>query len=331
VLVEAMLCDVADKRTSLKEDPQEMEEEQYVVYAIGGWQRWRKRHDVANQKDEPELVDEGEYSYEDRAGNPTIPLFRSKLSLNRNVGFLMARKANSIFNKESERDHLLRFACFPILNIVANDTLFKKILEFLRAGARVLQVMPGNGNHNFIAPDSGPAAVLNATIEAKVSEFYATAFREFGTSARAGRDRVTATEVKAEVAIGISAFLNLLKNSVDNAENTALFLLEQTVFPGDRSKWGLAKVSRSSDFAPFDYEATITRLVTRYFGVSVAVPVGRTALVNLVKDFAEHDGIEADDTEIESAVDKFLEMTTTVPQAPASGFPAKPGGAPKPA
>lgn len=331
VLVEALLCETTDKRTSIREDPTEMEEEQYILYKVGGWERWRKSRDVKTQKEEPVLVDAGAYDYEDRSGNKTIPLFRTRLPLKRNVGFLMARKANSIFNKESERDHLLRFACFPILNIVANDTLFKKIVEWMRAGSRVLQVMPGNANHNFAAPDSGPAAILNSTIEAKVSEFYATAFREFGTSARSGRDRVTATEVKAEVAIGIAAFLNLLKNAVDNSENTALYLLEQTVFPGDRSKWGLAKVSRSNDFAPFDYESVITRMVTRYFGAAAALPVGRSALINLVKEIAEHDGLEADDAEIGSAVDKFIELTAAPKPAASGGFPPKPGAAPNPA
>lgn len=328
-LVEALLVEAVDSRSSIQDNPDQFLQEQYVRFTLTGWERWQKKksNSEAEAEDLAVKIDEGSYNYVDRNGNPCLPIFRAQLPLRRNVGFLLARKANAIFNKESERDHLLRFACFPILNVVANDTLFKKVTEWLRNGARVLQVLPGNASHSFIAPSEAPATVLNTTIDAKVSEFYAVAFREFGTAARSGRDRVTATEIKAEVAIGISAFLGLLRSAVDNAENTALYLLEQTVFPRDPGKWGLATVQRSNDFAPFDYESMVERLRIRYFGAASTVPVGKTGRFQAAKEIAEHDGLEVNDDEMMAEIEKLeSSATVTKPTFGGAGKPAPQAG-----
>lgn len=310
VLIEAVMKEMTDRRTSVQDDPEVSFEEQWVVFEVAGWTRWRIMRDATTGEDKPVIVNSGKYEYYNRSGQRTIPLFRSRLPLKRNVGYLMARKANAIFNKESERDHLIRFACFPILNAVANDTLFKKIVAWLREGARVLQVMPGTSAHSFIAPEIGPATTLEAVIEQKTRQFYSTSFREFGAAGRAGRDRVTATEVQSDSAVGIGAFLQLLRSAVDNAENTAFYLLEQTVFPSDRSKWGQASVSRSQEFSRFDQEAVIDALIARYFGAGVTIPIGKSARKALAREIVEYDGLPVNENEISEEVDtrhKLLE------------------------
>jgi len=303
-LVEAVMKDFKDTRASVMDNPDAHLECEYILFTTAGFQRYRKVRDAEKREEKVVQVSELEpYAYRTRDGSPTIPLVRVRLPLRRNVGYIMARKANAIFNKESERDHLLRFACFPLLNVVANDTLFGKIKQQLRAGARVLQVLPGNANHNYTAPDSGPAAILNATIEAKILEYYTTAFREFGSAARRqGRERVTATEVKQDLATGVAAFLSLLRNALDNAENAALYLFEQTVFPNDQAKWDLAKVERSTEFGPFDPDEVVARMRDRYFGAKAIVPVGRTARIEAAKQIAAWDGLEAKDEEITADV-----------------------------
>lgn len=328
VLVEALLKERVDTRTSIEDDPDQKYEEQWVKYTTAGWSRWHKKRDVENKTEEPEQLAAGTYSYVTRSGKPTLPIFPIRLPLRRKVGYLMARKANAIFNKESERDHLLRFGAFPILNVFANDVTFKKIVDLLRGGSRVLQVMPGGTAHSYAAPDTAPATVLTETISQKEKAYYATAFREFGMSAqspgRGGRDRVTATEVRHDAATGVAAFLSLLKSAIDNAENQALWLLEQTAFPGQQGKWGKAEVARSSDFAPFDVNETIERLRDRYVGPQTAVPIGREALIRVVKEIAAWDDIEVNDAEVGKAVDALIKLQEnggTLPPPPPPGGP----------
>lgn len=325
VCVEAVLKECVDTRTSVQDDPKNKYQDQWVVYTTSGWERFRKPD--APDATDPISLNKGPYSYKTRRGVPTIPLFRVQLPLRRNVGYLMARKANAIFNKESERDHLLRFASFPILNVFANDVTFTKITELLRQGARVLQVPPGGSPHSFAAPDTSAANMLGQTVKDKEAAYYATAFREFGSAAaRLGRDRVTAAEVKSDTASGIAAFLGLLKSAIDNAENAALYLLEQTVFPSDESKWGLASVSRSGEFAPFDSDEVIQRMKDRYIGPSIAVPIGKSALIDVVEEIAEWDGIEVDEDEVAAAVDTLLKMQANggaVPPPPSAPPPGR--------
>src|SRR6266550_1741896 len=326
-LAEVVLKERVDTRASIQDDPDQKYEDQWVVYTTTGWTRWHKLRDVAKKTETPEQIGAGSYSYVSRAGRPALPIFPIRLPLRRHVGYLMARKANAIFNKESERDHLLRFGAFPILNVFANDVTFKKIVDLLRGGSRVLQVLPGGQPHSYAAPDTAPATALTQTIEQKEKAYYSTAFREFGMSAQApkgNRDRVTATEIRHDAATGVAAFLSLLKSAIDNAENQALFLLEQTAFPGQKAKWGKAMVARSSDFAPFDVNETIERHRVRYVGAAFAVPIGRDALIAVVKEIAAWDDIEVNDEQVGKAVDALMKLQEnggTLPPPPPVGGP----------
>jgi hypothetical protein len=244
------------------------------------------------------------------------------LPLKRNVGYLLARKCNAIFNKESERDHLLRFATFPLLNVVAEDTMFKRIEDRMRLGSRILQVKPGNNQHAFIAPPSDPAKTMADAIKEKVEAFYAVAFREFASSvSNFNRDRVTATEVLSQREVGLEAFLAVVASAVDNAENQTLWFLEQTVFPKDRTKWGQARVERPKNFGPINPAQAIEALKTRYLGGG-PLPAGRAAQISAIRRIAEFDGIEFDENEIAAALDssQLAQFTATVqliwPDAP---------------
>lgn len=310
VLVEAVVKEHVDVRTSVTDNPRQGWEAQWVRFTTEGWTRWHKVRRTESgggtgnpQQDEvPEQIDEGFYHYVTRDGRPTLPMHQVRLPLKRNVGYLMARKVNAIFNKESERDHLLRFATFPLLVIVGNDTLFKNATDKLRQGARVIQGQPGNASHYFIAPSAEPATVLAGAIKEKIEAFYATAFREFASSVNSGRDRVTATEVLAQREVGLEAFLAVLASAVDNAENATLWFLEQTVFKNDRTKWGQAGVSRPRTFGPISPQEAINQLKARYIGAG-PVPIGRTGRISAAKQIAEFDGLDVDDKEIGADVD----------------------------
>lgn len=328
VLVEAVIREIADKRTSIEDDPK-LTGVQYLRLDVDGWQRYEKQaaskdpaaavaQQGASAQPAREVVvkvgDPGTWTYVNIAGTPTIPLIPCSLPLRRHVGYMLARKANSIFNKESERDALLRHCSFPLLNIVASDNQYKKIVDMLKKGARALQVQPSAQQHQFIAPSSAPAQMMDTAIQQKVHDIYITGFREYGGAGQRSQGNAkTATETRVDVATGIAAFLQMTKSAIDDSENSVLYFLEQTLFPNDKSKWGQARVKRSDDFVPFDMNEMLERIRGRYFGTNVPVPVGRTARIQAAVQIAKGDGLIVDEQEIAADVD--MAALTTALQA----------------
>ena len=311
-VVEALVQESVDLRTSLRD--QVAQARSYVHITREGWTRY-----VLEKDETGELVarekDAGFHRFEDPAGNPVLPIFPVELPLKRLVGYTLARKANAIFNQESQRDHLLRAAHFPKLNLVADDELFDALVEALKEGSNLLQNDPENGStHTHTSPNAGPAKTLNAVLERKVSEFWRTAFREYSDSAQ----ERTATEVRQDVASGVGAFLQLLKSAIDDAENQVLWRVSQIEFPQDRDLWFTARVQRPSDFLPPDLDVLLENKRKRYFGETDPVPVGRSGLVQVVRQIAEHDGLDLDESEIAAAIDTqqtagLLDLLETLP------------------
>lgn len=264
-----------------------------VVYSLTGWQRWEKVEDAAWVP-----TTNGTYRYVNPLGGPALPIFRVDLPLTRQVGWLLAKKANAIFNRESSRDNLINLANHPKLNIVGTNEQYDRVVKQLAEGANALQVKPGEEPHGYIAPSSEPATIATAVLDKKREDFFTTALREYGDAAR----QKTATEVRQDVAMGVGAFLSLVATALDQAENGALWRLAQTERPSTDAAAVQARVTRSEDFATVDPEAIIDKLRERAFGTEVAVPIGNTARIAAAKQIAEHMSLEANDNEIEQAV-----------------------------
>lgn len=293
-LVEAVIQEKTDARESIMDKP--ASETQWLVLNRSGWKRYRKDKD-GNVVPIP--GEDGRWNYQDREGNPTVPMFRVRLPLKRYVGYSLARKANVIFNKESERDHLLRTANFPKLVLFANDELFKVTTDNMRKGWNVLQAEKDGAAHQYITPPSEAAAIASEVLKEKVEAFWRTGFREYGDSAA----ERTATEVRQDVAAGVGAFLQLLKAALDDAENRAWYLVEQSLWEGKSQNWGHGSVERSEDFAPVDVNSVVDRMRDRYFGKDSFVPVGRRAKKEAAKQIAQWDGLPITDAEADAAVD----------------------------
>ncbi len=332
ILVEAVIREVLDQRTSLDDDPKKAAA-QYLYMTTEGWQRWEKQQastnpTSANPADTSTpgreiAVPLGEmtsWQYFTTNGERTIPLIPVSLALRRHVGYMLARKANVIFNKESERDSLLRHCTFPLLNVHGSDTHFKKVTDALRRGSRALQVPPGGTPHGFIAPSPAPAQELQSALDKKTNDLYITGFREYGGAAQRSQGNAkTALEVRYDVQTGVAAFLQMLKSAIDDAENATLYLLEQTLFPNNRAKWGTAHVERSDDFVPFDINEVLERLHSRYFGKTTNVPIGRTARIEVAKRIVEWDGLPVDEDEIAADIDNaalFAALQTVTALSP---------------
>lgn len=297
VLAEVMVEEIQDERETIEDEPQFTQ--RWVVYKLEGWERWRKE-EGDNREPKPVLVDSGAYSFKDEMGRSVLPIFPVNLPMKRHVGWMMARKANVIFNKESERDHLLRAANFPFLLLVMADKQFRQTLNRIRQGIRAIQVDPAHGhNHSFIAPGSESAQIATEVLIRKVEEFYVTFFQSYGDSAR----ERTATEARQDVSAGVGAFLQLLKTAVDEAENRTMQLLAQIEFPSDERRWFVNHVERSEDFLPLNVAAEIEKIKERYFGADKIVPIGKTGRLAAATRIAEWDGLEVDEMEIDSALD----------------------------
>jgi hypothetical protein len=310
-IVDVLIEEKVDVRTSIEENPAPVKK--WVHYGLQGWRRFSK-----DAKGAPVLEEEGAYGFIDSEGHQVLPIFPVTLPMKRNVGWILARKANVIFNKESERDTLLRTANFPYLNLVASDEQYEALTEKMKKGWRVLQLDPdATQQHGFIAPSADSAKIATEVLERKVDEFYQVAFREYGDAAQ----EKTATEIHQDVNSGVGAFLQLLKAAVDEGENNTLFRIAQVEMPNAKASWFVNSVERSTDFAPIDIQSEIDRIKARYFGETGLVPTGRTGRIAAALKIAGWDGVEADEDEIAAAVDAAaikdnIETMKTLPMTP---------------
>jgi hypothetical protein len=297
-LVWVKVCEATQTRSSWQEESKQ--EERYVVYRRDGWTRYRQ----GGTTDKPtvEKVDEGTYRYEDASGQLQLPICRVRLPLKRNVGFPMAKKNIAIFNKESERDHLLRTANFPKLIVPASDEVFKVIEKQVQLGSIMLQDDPHSSKTiHFDAPPVGSVDIATRVLEQKALQYFKTFFREYSDASIAKEK--TATQVRQDTNSGAGAFLQMLKAGLDDAENQVLWRLEQSMFPNDRTKWNQARVERSDNFSPLNVDEEIERLRIRYFGQTGTVPLGREAAIEVLRQIAEWDGLPFDEDEAQDALD----------------------------
>ena len=304
-LVEALIEEESDVRDGIRSNAPLAT--RYLLLNTTGWERYAQ-----SPQGFAVLLGAGswEVGWKDQQGNPTIPLALERLPMRRFVGHNLARKANAIFNKESERDNLLRTANFPRLTAPnASDTEFKAIQDAIHRGHRLIQ-----GSLQYIAPPSDPAKLASEVLQQKIEQFYRSGFREYADSAR----QRTATEVMQDAAPGQFAYLTLLSGALDSAETNAMNTLTQSLYP-DHADWQFAaKVTRSRDFLPMDPDAAVGKLIARVFGKDGTVPVGRTGRAEAAKAAAKMMGLATDPDEITADVQsqglvRIMEAAVSLP------------------
>jgi hypothetical protein len=301
LLDSVLIKEEADVRASIEAEP--ACETRYLKVDTLGFQRYtldEKTHQETALTGEGNV---GTHTYIDRTGHPVPPIFRAQLPLARYVGWLLAKRENAMFNRESERDNLLRVANFPKFNVFATGDDYDKVVMALKDGANVLENPKDGHGHDYAAPPSEPAAIATEVIKDKRESFTIAAFKAYGDSARA--QQATATEIKQDVAGGSGAFLELLRGKLDDTENQAMYLVAQAEFSEDPKRWEAPSIERSKDFAPADVNAVIDRVQARIFG-GKQIPVGRTAMIKAAAQVAEWEGIDVDEPEISAAVDVLL-------------------------
>lgn len=295
--VSVLMTEAIDTRTSVTDTT--TASTGYIQWSTDGFQRYTKDEDGTPVKTTGQ-GGSGAYRYVDRDGVLTLPIFRIELPLRRYVTWILAKKAAVLFNAENVRDFGQRASNFSKLVLGVVGEQLEELENRLLKGSNVLpEDKEAAGSHRYINSPSEPVAAASETLKSKVEDFWASGFKMYGDAAR----EKTATEIKQDVAAGVGAFLQLLKAAVDDAENGALFRLEQAEYSESEDKWGIAHVERADDFSSVDLNAILDQMRKRYLGDTDPIPVGRSALIQLAKEAARVDGLPVKDEEIEAAVD----------------------------
>lgn len=254
-------------------------------YRLDGYTQYEVWRPSSSQAKQMRVIDEGEYAFYDDAdkGTRILPIYRVKMPIPRYVAWSLAKKAQTIYNKESQRDHIISLAQMPLFLFDDSAGDFDTFIERRRQGHNVLS---GTG-HEWLTVDSGPAEIASTVLQRKVDELYHVAFQEYSD----GAAQRTATETQQDWTKGIQSFLVLYKNALDEYENEWLRRLEQVVFPARADLWGQAHVKRSENFNPSDIETLLQRRKQRYFG-SKPLPVDEETLADLTIQMLKEDGVE---------------------------------------
>lgn len=306
----------ADLRDSLEEEPSNVEI--FHRFEVDGWAKY-----VRDDKDKVKEVERGTYGGDGNDGfrfkssseratwQDRLPIFKKELPIRVNIGYVMARKCNSIYNMESARDFQLWSTCFPkvFLDVLNEDgslntELYDEIKKCIKEGSNA---WPGNG-HKFDSPPVDGADIRNQTIEQKIKLFMKTFFQIAGDQAR----ERTAAEVKVDFKAGVEAFLGYIVTTLDEIENEELFLLEQVNFPEDPSKWGKTTVKRSTDFSHIDIDAEIDRAIMRWLPGGSLPPVAEV-IKQLFYRAAERDKLDLSqiaEADVDAAIAQALDQQT---------------------
>jgi hypothetical protein len=295
-LKQVLVREYRDIRNSIEQSAEP--ETVYTLYTETGWRRFYVTpSERQNEPDQEIELANGEYEFY-RTPDKTeriLPIFRVEIPLPRNVGYLLAKKQNSIFNKISVRDFALRNISFALLQIVADANQYDDIIAKMKDhGMGVVRSDPSAPrDHAFFSPDSSYLTEYNNTLEKDIEAFYVNAFKEYGNAAA----QRTATEIRLESQTGIEAYLTLLVGAIDEAENNCLYRIEQIYSPQSPGTWGKAMVERSREFQPEDVQETMKKMRERYFGEN-SVPLPPRILAKVIDRVINLDNLEDNELEI---------------------------------
>ena len=286
---------IRDKRSSVK---------RWTVYELDGWSLYEEikrdgeKHVI--------LIDEGVYDYYETKERTTarrcLPIFKVRLPMDRFVSYQAARRQNSMLNKESERDAAVRNGNLARLAIVGSTGFYESIMEYADKGYKIIRHDPENSTpHYYIAPPSDPPRLATEIVAGERENFFVTNFRDYANAAK----EKTATEIKSDNRAGKEAFLYLVATAKTEAQNRALWLLEQANFPDKPAIWGRAKIHRDPDFSLVTGKELIDTILDKVIG-DRKIPVGPTGMNQASKMVLDYFGLEYDDTEVRAAVDSML-------------------------
>lgn len=295
----AVVKHLVDVRETIEDEP--ITRTRYTVYRLDGSETYEIRVDGTKKRvvHLPELDVEYEYWDSEDQNYKILPIFPVRLAFDRYLGYQAARRLNSIFNMESERDAAVRRGNLARLVLVGSDGFFRQIKSYIVQGFNALRQDPKQTkDHYYLNPPVEPARLAGEIIKDRLQDFLFTTFREYTNAAK----QKTATEIDQDRRAGLESLLVVLLDALTEAQNNALFRLEQSFIPGKPDAWGIARIVRDPDFQYVSNREIIERLVDLVFP-GQPLPVGNTGLKSAVRRIANYFGIEYDDTELDARVD----------------------------
>ena len=268
------------KHTVIKgqDDPtaEQKEVDQYTVYGLDGWTRYEK-----TDKGSEVVIDEGEYTYytDTARTRKRLPIFLVSLPFPTYISHYLARKVVSNFNLQSCIDTYASEGTITLLIDDADVMTHEHFKDEKLAGESHVNM---EGKAYYVAPPEGPAKMGREWLMDKRKELQKTALQQFADAAK----QTTATEIRYKSKSSIEAFLNLFVSTIEETENTCLFLLEQVYFPDQPSRWGKSRVARSKKFQVLDPTEMLRLMLDIVFGTS-PIPVTDDMVYDVVKTIWE--------------------------------------------
>lgn len=252
VLVELLEKEMRYEQTSL------MDKGEWVKYyrrwTLDGWELYREveKEESNSGKREIVFVDERSFAFpfytDATQTRRRLPFGRTRLPLDRNVGYQMAQDHNMLYNLLSDARWNFRVINHPRLAGDVEDDQWTRSLHTLMAGVNALQ-----GKWDYISPDAENGATAYKVYAEETRQFYITNHQRMNS---ASVER-SATEILFDEAAGRTAFLRIYASAIDDVENDVYFLAAQWESPEDSSAWYGTWVKRSSDFKPVDLQGLI--------------------------------------------------------------------------
>lgn len=288
------------------DDPRSKQEvqEQYTIYRLDGWERYRKTKAGNDMVDE--LMEDGTYDFYETTDmvSRCLPIFLVKFPFPTYVAHYLARKAVALFNKENVLDTFVDEGTTTNLIEEGDPVAYESHKEDMLAGEN--HHLFGNGSKAYyIAPPDGPARLSLDVIKDKREVLFISAYQQYANAAA----QTTATEIRQDARAGIEAFLSLFSTTLEEAQNRATFLIEQVYFPDQPDLWGGAKVELSREFVPMDQGAQDMALRDMFFGPA-AVALDAETLTAAAVRLAERQGFEVTDEQraaIRSIYDAYVQ------------------------
>jgi hypothetical protein len=257
----------------------EWAEGNYTRYTLEGWSRHEKIDGVA--------IDTGDYEYYETTARREriLPIYAVELPIERHVGFILARKNNVLFNLDSIRDFSVRNVTFNLLRFVGSKQEFQEQTQALQTGTNVILQESPTGTTDYISPDSGMIEAATNVFKEKLESFYRTAFKEYSDAARLQ----TATQLIQRKQSSLDTILLLLTDTLDDAENRAMWLISQIYNPNNPDVWGDSYVTRVKDFQSMDIEKTIDAVLNRY--IDGKIPLDENGMNQVISQVLKLDSI----------------------------------------
>mgnify|MGYP001594059222 FL=1 len=285
VLVELLQSEMKWEQPSLKEKGAWVK--YYRRWTIDGWELYHEvdKEDSASGEREVVLVADMQFRFpfftEATQTKRRLPFGRTRLPLDRYIGYQMAQDHNMLYNLLSDARWNFRVINHPRLAGNVEDDQWTRSLHTIMQGVNAMQ-----GDWKYISPDSANGHTAYKVYSEETRQFYiANHQRMNGSSVEK-----SATEVLFDEAAGRTAFLRIFASAIDDIENDIYFLAAQWESPEDTSGWYATWVKRSSDFKPVDLQGLIKTqadafaAVANHLEVDSALQFAREGAVDGLKE-----------------------------------------------